>query len=94
MAGIKDTNDRLEIIWKIDIRPTMQPIVYPDTGELVINDFKNNEDFIVVIDLKSGKILDKVNTGSRLANGMFLTAGGNRDIYYCSTFFISYIRWE
>ena len=72
----------------------MQPIVFPDTGELVINDFKNNEDFIVVIDIKNGTILDKIKTGSRLANGMFLTAGGNRDIYYCSTFAISYIRWE
>ena len=94
LAGIKDLSEKLEIIWNVNIRPTMQPIVYPDTGELVINDFKNNADYIVVIDLKSGKILDRVNTGSRLANGMFLTAGGNRDIYYCSTFAISYIKWE
>ena len=94
LAGVKDGSQKLETIWKIDIRPTMQPIVFPDTGELVINDFKNNEDFIVVIDIKNGTILDKIKTGSRLANGMFLTAGGNRDIYYCSTFAISYIRWE
>ena len=91
---INDSNKKLEISWNIDIRPTMQPIVYPSTGELVINEFKNNEDFIVVIDIKNGTILDKVKTGSRLANGMFLTAGGNRDIYYCSTFAISYIRWD
>jgi len=94
LAGVKDGSQKLETIWKIDIRPTMQPIVFPDTGEFVINDFKNNEDFIVVIDIKNGTILDKIKTGSRLANGMFLTAGGNRDIYYCSTFAISYIRWE
>ena len=94
LAGIKDTGKKLEVIWSIKARPSMQPLVFPLTGELVINDFENNEDFLIVVQIETGKIIDRVKTGSRLANGMFLTAGGNRDVYYCSTFAISHIKWH
>lgn len=94
LAGIKDNGKKLEIIWSIKARPSMQPLVFPMTGEFVINDFENNEDYIIVLDIETGRLIDRVNTGSRLANGMFLTAGGKRDIYYCSTFAISHIKWS
>jgi len=32
-----------------------------------------------------GQLIERVETGSRLANGMFLKPGMNQDIYYCST---------
>ena len=94
LAGIKNDDEGLEVAWRLDARPTMQPIVFPETGELVINDFKDNQDYLIVVDIRSGKIIDRVATGSTLANGMFLTAGGHRDVYYCSTFSIARVQWN
>ena len=93
LAGIS-TAAGLDVQWQLDVRPSMQPVVFPESGELVINDFTaDGSDDIIVVDITSGALLDRVATGSRIANGMFLTAGGTRDIFYCSTLFLSRISW-
>ena len=72
----------------------MQPVVFPDSGELVINDFTEaGSDDLIVVDLKSGELLDRVSTGSRIANGMFLSPGGDRDVFYCSTLGFARVVW-
>ena len=92
MAGIDDAT--LEPVWHLDIRPSMQPVVFPDSGEIVINDFtEDGRDDLVVVDASTGRLIDRVETGSRIANGMFLSAGGQRDILYCSTLSIARISW-
>ena len=53
--------ENLNIEWTINIRPTMQPVVFLDSGELVINSYENNSDHIVVIDLESGESI-KIGT--------------------------------
>lgn len=95
LAGI-DTGAELEVRWQLDgVRPSMQPVVFPESGELVINDFTaDGSDDVIVVDLATGALLDRVPTGSRIANGMFLTAGGERDVYYCSTLTFSRIVWR
>ena len=94
LAGV-DTSNGLDVRWQIDARPSMQPVVFPDSGELVINDFTaEGSDDLIVVDLASGELMDRVATGSRIANGMFLTAGGSRDVYYCSTLTFSRIVWS
>jgi hypothetical protein len=70
----------------------MQPVVFPETGELVINDYSNSDDRLIVVDIPTGEILDSVSTGSRVANGMFLTPGGDRDVFYCSTFAVARVQ--
>lgn len=94
LAGIADDPSGLRVAWSIDARPSMQPVVFPETGELVINDFRDNDDRLIVVDIRTGEVIDDVSTGSRVANGMFLTPGGDRDIYYCSTFAVARIRWS
>ena len=94
LAGISTTGDALTTAWTVDARPTMQPVVFPETGELVINDYRDGDDGLIVVDLKAGEIVSRVSTGSRLANGMFLTPGADRDIYYCSTFAIARVQWR
>ena len=42
LAGIS-TAGSLEPLWHLDIKPTMQPVVFPDSGELVINDFTDDQ---------------------------------------------------
>ena len=93
LAGIS-TAGELSPIWHLNVKPSMQPVVFPESGELVINDFTAEQtDDLIVVDIATGELLNRVNTGSRLANGMFLTAGDNRDIYYCSTLFWARVAW-
>ena len=94
LAGISTTGDALTVAWTVDARPTMQPVVFPEAGELVINDYRDGDDGLVVVDMRAGEIVSRVSTGSRLANGMFLTPGADRDIYYCSTFAVARVQWR
>jgi len=95
LAGIDTSSEELGVAWQLDARPSMQPVVFPASGELVINDFTpDNSDDLIVVDIASGELIDRVPTGSRIANGMFLTAGGNRDIFYCSTLYFSRVAWS
>jgi hypothetical protein len=95
LAGVRRNVDGdLDVAWQLDIRASMQPIVDPESGELVINDFTNDRnDDLVVVDVASGTLLDRVSTGSRIANGMFLTAGDDRDVYYCTTTHLARVHW-
>jgi len=95
LAGIDTSGAELTVAWQLDVRPSMQPVVFPESGELAINDFTdNNTDDIIVVDVATGELLDRVDTGSRIANGMFLSAGGNRDLWYCTTTTLARIHWE
>ena len=94
LAGV-DTSDGLDVRWHLDVRPTMQPVVFPDSAEMVINDFtRDGTDDLIVVDVRTGDLLDRVDTGSRVANGMFLTAGGNRDVFYCTTLCVARVTWR
>ena len=94
LAGISTDGD-LEVLWQLHARPTMQPVVFPESGELVINDFTQAQsDDLIVVDTKTGELLSRVATGSRIANGMFLAAGEDRDVYYCSTLYWARISWK
>ena len=93
LAGISTAAGSMKVVWTMDARPSMQPVVFPDSGELVINDFQGGEDHLIVVDILSGQLIDRVDTGSRLANGMFLTPGVNQDIYYCSTQTVARVQW-
>jgi len=92
LAGI-DSGAELAVRWHLDVRPSMQPVVFPESGELVINDFRDGVDWLVVVDADTGELLDRIDTGSRIANGMFLSAGGARDVYYCSTLTLARVAW-
>ncbi len=93
LAGVSDESGELKVAWTVDARASMQPVVFPDTGELVINDFTPGDDRLIVVDIQTGEVIDSVSTGSHVANGMFLTPGGDRDIYYCSTYAVARVQW-
>ena len=71
----------------------MQPVVFPESNELVINNYENGSDQLIVLDVRNGDLLSEADVNSKLANGMFLTPGNNRDIFYCSTGAFSRISW-
>lgn len=73
----------------------MQPVVFPDSAEMVINDFtRDGTDDLIVVDVRTENLLDRVDTGSRVANGKFRTAGGNRDVFYCTTLCMARVTWR
>ncbi len=79
-----------EMLWFQPFRPSMQPLLYRDTNELVINDFRfledrETSDDLVVLDLTTGQMKARVPTGATRLNGMFPCPGWDRDLYYCST---------
>ncbi|MEE2645725.1 MAG: hypothetical protein VX843_00660 [Actinomycetota bacterium] len=93
LAGISSAGENLEMMWHLDIRPTMQPLVFPESKELVINDFVDNSDDLIVVDIQSGELIDRVPTGSSLANGMFLSPTGDGGVIYCTTTTVSVVSW-
>ncbi len=93
LAGISTKDRKLAVSWQLDMRPTMQPVIFPDSGELVINNFENGEDELIVVDIATGELLSRAKVNARLANGMFLTPGFNRDIFYCTTGTFSKVTW-
>ena len=90
----------MRVAWHLDVRPSMQPVVYPESGELVINDFATGadggppSDDLVVVDVVSGSLIDRVPTGSRVANGMFLSAASGRRVLYASTTAVALAAWS
>ena len=94
LAGIDTSSRDLRTAWQLDVRPSMQPVVFPDSGELAINDYTAaGTDDIIVVDLATGDLLDRVDTGSRIGNGMFLTPDGHRGLFYCTTLTLAKITW-
>ena len=45
-------------------------------------------------DVSTGDLFDRVSTGTPIANGMFLTPGGDRDVYHCGTTAVSRVVWQ
>ena len=90
---------QMTVSWHLDVRPSMQPVVYPESGELVINDFRVSadggppSDDLVVVDIATGTLIDRVSTGSRVANGMFLSAASGRRVLYASTTAVALVAW-
>lgn len=48
---------------------------------------------LVVVDIASGTLIDRVATGSRVANGMFLSAASGRRVLYASTTAVALAAW-
>jgi len=59
-------------------------IVYPDTGELVVNDYRRYGEEVVVLDIATGDERGRVRTGGPMQGVVFPSAGWGRDFYWSS----------
>jgi hypothetical protein len=75
---------RLERLWVHPFGAANHFIVYPDSGEVVVNDFHDDADDVVVLNIETGAELGRVATGSAMQSVVFMAAGFARDLYYCS----------
>jgi len=59
-------------------------ILYPDSGEVVINDYRHHGEEVVVLDIDSGAEKARVRTGGLNQGVVFPSVGWNRDVYWSS----------
>jgi hypothetical protein len=59
-------------------------ILYPDSGELVLNDYRRWGEEVVVLDIASGTEKARVRTGGLTQGVVFPSAGWQRDVYWSS----------
>jgi len=59
-------------------------IAYPDTGELVVNDYRRGGEEVALLDIETGAETGRVRTGGFQQGVVFPSAGWNRDFYWCS----------
>lgn len=59
-------------------------MLYPDTGEVVVNDYRQHGEEVVVLDIESGAEKARVRSGGLTQGVVFPSVGWNRDFYWSS----------
>ena len=59
-------------------------VSYPDSGELVVNDYRRNGEEVVLLNIESGAELARVRSGGLTQGVVFPSSGWNRDLYWSS----------
>ncbi|MEM7325131.1 MAG: hypothetical protein AAF531_18725 [Actinomycetota bacterium] len=79
-----------EMLWFQPFRTSMRPLLFANTGELVINDYRildsgRSSDDLVVLDLETGTMKARVPSGDSEMAGVFMTPGAHQTLYFCAT---------
>lgn len=75
----------LEPLWhKSPFGCASHMILYPDTGELVVNDYRHHGEEVVVLNIESGEELARVRSGGLTQGVVFPSTGWGRDFYWSS----------
>jgi hypothetical protein len=59
-------------------------ILYPDTAEVVVNDYRRHGEEVVVLDISTGHEKGRVRTGGIMQGVVFPSPGWSRDLYWSS----------
>ncbi|WP_422016187.1 YncE family protein [Roseateles sp.] len=59
-------------------------VLYPDTGEVVVNDYCRHGEEVVVLDIATGTERGRVRTGGLMQGVVFPSPGWGRDLYWSS----------
>jgi hypothetical protein len=59
-------------------------LLYPDSGELVVNDYRRHGEEVVVLDIESGEEKGRVRVGGLNQGVVFPSTGWGRDFYWSS----------
>lgn len=75
----------LEPLWhKQNFGVASHMVLYPDSGELVTNDYRRRGEEVVVLNIETGDELARVRTGGVTQGVVFPAPGWQRDVYWCS----------
>jgi hypothetical protein len=85
----------LGLRWRVPLRTATHLVVYPDTGELVANDFSPGAgDAVVVVDLASGAVRTRTLVDSPAQSVVFGCPGRNRDYLYVSLSTVARVAFD
>jgi hypothetical protein len=59
-------------------------LLYPGSGELVVNDYRRFGEEVVVLDIETGLERARVRSGGLTQGVVFPSVGWDRDLYWCS----------
>ena len=78
-------NQTLTPLWtKPDFGIASHLLLYPQTGELVVNDYRRWGEEVVVLDIATGTERARVRSGGITQGVVFPSVGWERDLYWCS----------
>jgi hypothetical protein len=59
-------------------------LLYPQTGELVVNDYRRLGEEVVLLDIETGQERARVRSGGLTQGVVFPSVGWERDLYWLS----------
>ncbi len=71
-------------LWEHAFGASNHFLLFPDTGEIVVNDFDGVSEHVVVLHVETGAELGRVATGSPVQTPFFQSPGWTRDVYTCA----------
>jgi hypothetical protein len=84
IAGFRYGPSSFERLWDKAFGAANHFLLYPDSGEIAVNDFDGASDHLVFLDIETGAEKGRVATGSPLQSVVFQSPGWARDLYTCS----------
>jgi hypothetical protein len=92
-----DSANKVLRAWRIGADQTLGPLwtkpgfgvashllLYPHTGELVVNDYRRWGEEVVLLDVETGTERGRVRSGGITQGVVFPSVGWERDLYWCS----------
>lgn len=77
--------DDLSVLWRSRINTAQHLVLFPDTGELLVNDYRrDNGDALAVIDVTDGSVRARAAVDSVAQSVVFPAPGTRRDAFYVS----------
>ncbi len=84
IAAFRYGGAAFEWLWEHEMDASCHFLNFPDTGEIVVNDFRDGGEHVVVLDIESGAEKARAATGSPVQSALFQSPGWSRDVYTCT----------
>ena len=84
IAAFRYGRGTFERLWEHALGASNHFLLFPDTGEIVVNDFDGQTEHVVVLDVETGAELARASTGSPVQAALFQSPGWSRDVYTCT----------
>ncbi len=84
IGGFRASGEAFEPLWEHAFHASNHFLLYPDSGEIVVNDFRDGSEHVVVLDIETGAERGRAATGSPVQAVQFQSPGWGRDVYTCT----------
>ncbi len=85
LAGFRfHGSGQFERLWEQPFGAANHFLLCADTGEIAVNDFRDETEHVVVLDIETGHERGRVAIGSPVQSVLFQSPGFGRDLYVCT----------